>query len=746
VWQWGFNEFVLLAVLMLQAFAALIVLLLRKSRVIGDLQVVILAALGIAAVEMGALGVVSLGTPWYALFIAVGTALGTYLALLGWLLIGDREKGLLKIMTTTFRLATGGWLRAMPVSLAASALVMCLFFAIWSFWTFEVPVRIHGAEVGSNPKFNVRIDPPGIVELRTGGELKLVAHWYDAGTTVHVSASSDDYKTLQPHQAALSRRAVFDVNVVPQKITYLGVITHGQAELPGEQFEIRLQAGGMDERLKTGNSRFEKVLPNTGQPLYVTADSSNYATRERVQVQPADAALFYVPVQPKFIAYRGIIRFGGRPLTDQQFEVRVQKGGKASDLQTSNSQFEVILPNVDEPTHISARSADYKTTGDVVVPLSSASQFFVDVVRRRNFIVEILKSDEPQWMRAGVQVIAHEKALPPRTPQQEQTDSTGFVYFETELNSIWQIAVLLDRTYTSPAITIDRDPLDLRADLADTQWTVSPRSDAGIVMRNLENVRLAQTSAASMLQTLNAGSSPVFQELPPEHRLDWLPEAVMLLRRAGYILSYQPQLKLANWVAYRIPAADGDCLQPPNEFVADPELAVAVLPTEDDFTGSGYAPGYLVSVQDMQLVSPQAVDESFYLTSVAPQVPELTQGVWLDLESYCRRVARGVGGAYVMAGPVFAANAPDQQVRFLTIGENQIPVPTHFFRILAIESQGRFDAQAFLVPNQTGLDRDISKYLTSIYEVERLTGLNFFRKVPEAPAIEERFPQGLWSF
>lgn len=71
-------------------------------------------------------------------------------------------------------------------------------------------------------------------------------------------------------------------------------------------------------------------------------------------------------------------------------------------------------------------------------------------------------------------------------------------------------------------------------------------------------------------------------------------------------------------------------------------------------------------------------------------------------------------------------------VKYQVIGPNHVAVPTHFFKVVAIETMsGEFEVMSFMLPNQA-MDENIrlKNFLVPIDSVERAAGFLLFEKLP----------------
>lgn len=188
----------------------------------------------------------------------------------------------------------------------------------------------------------------------------------------------------------------------------------------------------------------------------------------------------------------------------------------------------------------------------------------------------------------------------------------------------------------------------------------------------------------------------------------------------AYLVGYNPSTRDPYWVAYHLTRAHADSHLYPrtNNFRRDVLLDSKLpQPSVSDYSNSGYDKGHMDPAADNEW-SQVAESESFYFTNVAPQNPNCNRVIWRALESYVRgKWVHDRGDLYVITGPIF--QGPKK-----TIGNNQVAVPTHFYKI--IYNQNQNEAISFIVPNQSGLDPNtLPNYIVSVNEVEKAAGVTF---------------------
>ena len=136
-----------------------------------------------------------------------------------------------------------------------------------------------------------------------------------------------------------------------------------------------------------------------------------------------------------------------------------------------------------------------------------------------------------------------------------------------------------------------------------------------------------------------------------------------IITHKGFTLSYNYDWKIPNWVAYELTDIEVKGEVPRyDKFKPDPMVPQNVSATTNDYKHSGYDRGHLAPAADMKW-DEQAMKESFYLSNICPQNPNLNGGVWKDLEEQVRDLASQKGSIFVICGPIVTDTST-------TLGEN----------------------------------------------------------------------------
>lgn len=201
-----------------------------------------------------------------------------------------------------------------------------------------------------------------------------------------------------------------------------------------------------------------------------------------------------------------------------------------------------------------------------------------------------------------------------------------------------------------------------------------------------------------------------------------------ILKRKGYTLSYNADYKTPQWVAWELTKKETKGKEGrTDKFLPDPDVRGAKAYTSD-YTKSGYDRGHMAPAADMKW-SKQAMEESFYLSNICPQNPNLNRGDWNDLEEKSRQWAKKHGVIYIACGPIYDTKRPKR------IGNNKVAVPDAFYKVVLINDKKNPQAIGFIFPNKAG-HKPLKKYIVSVDSVEKRTNIDFFPSLPDE--IENR--------
>uniref|UniRef100_A0A0N5AY36 Endonuclease n=1 Tax=Syphacia muris TaxID=451379 RepID=A0A0N5AY36_9BILA len=171
-------------------------------------------------------------------------------------------------------------------------------------------------------------------------------------------------------------------------------------------------------------------------------------------------------------------------------------------------------------------------------------------------------------------------------------------------------------------------------------------------------------------------------------------------------------------------------------FMEDKSMHPYFRSANNDYLNSGYDRGHLAAAGNHRKTQ-NAINQTFLLSNIAPQVGKgFNRDKWNELEKRVRKIARRSENVYVCSGPLFLPhieNDGKMYVKYRVIGQNNVAVPTHFFKVLLIEfSPGKFDLEAYVLPNEKIPDSTpLKAFFMPLEAIERSAGFLIFEKLPK---------------
>ena len=230
-----------------------------------------------------------------------------------------------------------------------------------------------------------------------------------------------------------------------------------------------------------------------------------------------------------------------------------------------------------------------------------------------------------------------------------------------------------------------------------------------------------------------------------------------LLEKKQYVLSYNNTLGRANWVSWRLAKEWLGNTQRQDDFRPDDKLPASYYKAgSGSFSGSGFDRGHLCPSADRD-GSVADNSETFTMTNMIAQSPNVNQNNWADLESYCRNLVGKGNELYIIAGGYGEGGSGSNGGTTKRLDNGKVIVPAHCWKIILImPDQSGSDVDrvaadtrviAIDIPNKqsNGLD-SWGNYRVSVRELEAAsaTGFDFFKSLPKniQDAIEINVDKG----
>jgi len=242
-------------------------------------------------------------------------------------------------------------------------------------------------------------------------------------------------------------------------------------------------------------------------------------------------------------------------------------------------------------------------------------------------------------------------------------------------------------------------------------------------MKNL--IKTASLGACALSIGLLLGQTYTASQRKP------LPIYNFKIERDAYDLVYDGQHKQAKWVYEHLTAdkIKSNSDRTSFDFQEDPAIPKLLRATKADYAGSGFDRGHLCPAADASSGG-QAMKETFYLSNVSPQCPKLNRGYWSQLERHVRELAKKYNSIHVFTGGLYLPELePDgkRYVRYQVIGENDVAVPTHYFKIILNDAHEKIEV--FMIPNEPiNGNASLESFMTTLEKVEKASGIVFIPK------------------
>lgn len=223
-----------------------------------------------------------------------------------------------------------------------------------------------------------------------------------------------------------------------------------------------------------------------------------------------------------------------------------------------------------------------------------------------------------------------------------------------------------------------------------------------------------------------------------------------LMLKEQYALSYNRDRAIPNWVSWHLDSSWLGSAPRQNDFRPDP-----TLPTDwyhvsgSSYSGSGFDRGHYTPSADRTSSIPDN-SATFLMTNMMPQAPGNNQGPWEKLESYSRTLVGEGNELYIIGGGIGTGGTGDNGFAN-TIDAGRITVPAQTWKVIIILPAGDNDSSrvtsstrtiGVIMPNNTAIRPDQwQKYITTVDQVEALTGYDFFSNVE--PSIQAQIESKL---
>ena len=230
---------------------------------------------------------------------------------------------------------------------------------------------------------------------------------------------------------------------------------------------------------------------------------------------------------------------------------------------------------------------------------------------------------------------------------------------------------------------------------------------------------------------------PIFKGMPKTK------EKVHLLKNKAFWVGYSESRENPLWVAYilKYPKKSAIHHERPDSFKTDKRTKAKVK--SSDYTRSGYDRGHMAPNNAiMVLYGKKAQEQTFLMSNISPQRPVLNRTLWKRLENIAlNNLTKLNREIFVYAGPIFS-----HRPRHLK--NTNIDIPKAFYKIFAMQKGNKIYMLGLIIPQNARANERLSKFVVSIDEIEKQTGIDFFNQLNDN--IEKRLERHIdtkpWKF
>ena len=206
-----------------------------------------------------------------------------------------------------------------------------------------------------------------------------------------------------------------------------------------------------------------------------------------------------------------------------------------------------------------------------------------------------------------------------------------------------------------------------------------------------------------------------------------------VFRNEGFMVGYSDYRGNPLWVTYALTPVPSNTphYKRPSSFSKDWRNITAIK--HEDYTHSGYdrghmAPNYAIS----RLYGKEAQLDTFEMTNITPQKPNLNRKLWQRLEeAEVSEFTKYFDKVWVFTGPIF-----DSKIERLT-SSKFVEIPDAFYKIyVGVSKDKRPKTLAFIMPQNVRGNESLMRFVTTVDEVEKRTGLDFLTKLDETVESE----------
>ncbi len=192
-----------------------------------------------------------------------------------------------------------------------------------------------------------------------------------------------------------------------------------------------------------------------------------------------------------------------------------------------------------------------------------------------------------------------------------------------------------------------------------------------------------------------------------------------VLCKEEFVTGYNYHYKSVMWAAYHLTEKTISTMaNEKREYYFDKDIAESKRPSIFDYRRSGLWFSRIVT--NNAVTTKSSLKETYSITNSVLISSKIKNTLWADLAEYERGLTKKYGSVYVVTGPVFSGINR-------TIGEGNVAVPSHFYRVFYLKDSKQITG--IMIPHNNHPTGDLKEYSVTVDRIELLTGLDFFHKI-----------------
>jgi DNA/RNA endonuclease G (NUC1) len=220
-----------------------------------------------------------------------------------------------------------------------------------------------------------------------------------------------------------------------------------------------------------------------------------------------------------------------------------------------------------------------------------------------------------------------------------------------------------------------------------------------------------------------------------------------LMEKPTYALSYNRDMGRPNWVSWHLTSEWFGTLARVDTFRPDPAVPSDWYRVQAfDFSLTGFDRGHMTPNADRDNQFRVPINQETYLMSnMVAQAPDNNQGPWAALEGDLRTMAGTTNEIYIVSGPLGIGGTGSNGGTTTTVANGHVTVPAYTWKVALVLPKADGDdvsrvtcsskTIAVLMPNTQGIrSNPWQTYLTTVDNIEQLTGYDFYSNLP--PAVQ----------